>query len=62
MAEIPNMRSLEDKRRLTVISVVIVSETPPNSLHRGMLMLLATASINAISTPALTFNSIDDTQ
>lgn len=40
----------------TVISVVIVFETPPNILHKGMPMLLATESIKAISTPALAFN------
>ena len=37
----------------TVMSVVTVSDAPPNNLHRGMRMLLATASISAISTPAL---------
>lgn len=44
------------KRSLTVISVVMESEAPPNNLHKGTCMLLATASISAISTPALTFN------
>ena len=34
----------------------MVFETPPKSLHNGTPMLLATASITAISTPALTFN------
>lgn len=42
--------------KLTVISVVIESDTPPNKLHKGMQMLLATASISAISTAALTFS------
>lgn len=37
------------------MSVVMVFEVPPKSLHKGTPMLLATASINAISSPALTF-------
>jgi hypothetical protein len=37
------------------MSVVTESDAPPNNLQRGMRMLLATASINAISTPALVF-------
>ena len=40
-------------RPYTIMSVVTVSDAPPNNLHRGMRMLLATASISAISTPAL---------
>ena len=40
----------------TVMSVVTLSDAPPNNLHRGMRMLLATASISAISTPALALN------
>jgi hypothetical protein len=39
----------------TVMSVVTLFDAPPNNLQRGMRMLLATASITAISTPALAF-------
>jgi hypothetical protein len=38
-----------------VISVVTLSDAPPNNLHKGMRILLAIASIKAISTPALAF-------
>jgi hypothetical protein len=37
------------------MSVVTLFDAPPNNLQRGMRMLLATASITAISTPALAF-------
>jgi hypothetical protein len=39
----------------TVMSVVTLFDAPPNNLQRGMRMLLATASMTAISTPALAF-------
>ena len=42
-------------RNLTLTTVVKVLEIAPNNLHRGTSMLSATASINAISTPAITF-------
>jgi len=38
------------------MSVVMVLEAPPKSLHNGTRILFAAASIIAISTPALTFN------
>lgn len=44
------------EKNQTVIAVVTVFETPPNNLHKGVPMLFATASITAISTPALAFN------
>jgi hypothetical protein len=39
----------------TVMSVVTLFDAPPNNLQSGMRMLLATASMTAISTPALAF-------
>jgi len=43
-------------RPYTVMSVVTVSDAPPNNLHIGMRMLLGIVSISAISTPALALN------
>ena len=39
----------------TVMSVVTVFDAPPNNLHKGMQMLLATTAIIAIPTPAPAF-------
>jgi hypothetical protein len=36
--------------------VVTLSDAPPNNLHRGMRILLATVLIRAISTPTLALN------